>query len=72
MKAKLESNPAVLVAVVLIGAYIFFNNQLESLVWIGIFVGAAGFANSLWLSQRINTMESSSHKKQHTLSQDEE
>lgn len=63
---NLERNPFwVFGAILLFTALVsgFMDNSTELIALAGLFFGAAGFANSLWLNQRINKTEDVLYKK---------
>lgn len=41
----------------------FFNSFIELMAGAGLFLGAAGFANSLWLNRRINRTQDVLYEK---------
>lgn len=63
---NLERHPFWMVCgIVLLVVFIseFGTNSTEIYAIAGLFLGAAGFANSLWLNQRINKTEDVLYKK---------
>lgn len=60
MVNKLERKPSVFGILLIIGIWIvsgFASNSDQFLVWGALFVGVAGFVNSLWLNQRVNRIQ---------------
>lgn len=57
---KLEKHPFLLFVIILLLVVLiseFKDNSLATFAFAGLFLGAAGFVNSLWLNHRINKMQ---------------
>lgn len=61
-----EINPFWLVVVIMLIIVVilqFVDNSIGLIAWIGLFLGVAGFANSLWLNHRISRTQDILYKK---------
>lgn len=64
MKHWLETNPIYLTIIILIVIYIFVADSTNTMAWIALFAGVAGFSNSIWLNHRINKIQDRLNKKE--------
>lgn len=63
---KLEKNPFLATILVIALVYIwsnFVSNRLEFLIGVAVFVGVAGFANSIYLNRRVSKIQKELYKK---------
>lgn len=61
-----EINPfwlVVAIMLVIVAIFQFINSSIDLIAWVGLFLGVAGFANSLWLNHRISRTQDILYKK---------